>query len=581
MHAGVNNTRRLSAASACAAAMFVMISPGGAKSVFASAPASHAASATRPASSPATQPATRPAKAEAAPANRLPEPVIVAEAIRDLGDSSWRVREEAQRKLASAGPPALPQLEKALASRDAEVSQRASAVVSDIRKDLREGESNAMEKARLWKAPVPEGITSPPAVGGGIVCFHTLEGVLQAVEANTGKAKWSFDEAAKEMAGDSIKAKANQLVSVGFPSLPPPFIDGERVYVAAQPGRLYALGLDKGDVKWKSATAAGFAPPAASGGKVFAAGSEKDILAWDAVTGREIWRGDLAAGCAVRPAVLGGKVYAAGRDNQLYAFDANTGNRGKIGSELAKDATDLLVTGDGGLIVRTSEGISRVDLAAGKAAWTYSLPLNADMVRAVAQAQAQAGAKPGVRRQSEETLAACGSAIYTSYADEVHAIDASNGKSLWTWKAELSAEEGAKNQKNQVINFQGRVVIVGGGQVVIQGKGVIMVGNGGGQFFVRDGAVDGTLSIPCVDGERLYVASSAGLHCVDIKTRAELWRLASAEMIAVRPVVADGVLYYGAVDVNSLRNGAAGGKAPANESGLHAIELRSTTRTAK
>ena len=75
---------------------------------------------------------------------------------------------------------------------------------------------------------------SSPAVAGGIVYIGDLTGVLHAVDAATGKAKWTFKT------GAEIKSS--------------PVVAGTRVLIGSYDGSLYALDAATGKQVWKVET---------------------------------------------------------------------------------------------------------------------------------------------------------------------------------------------------------------------------------------------------------------------------------------------------------------------------------------
>lgn len=453
--------------------------------------------------------------------------------VKDLGDSSWKVREAAQAKLTAAGKAAVAPLEKAVESEDPEVRQRAQSILQEIRKNLAEGASAAVAKARLWKSPVPDGVASPAAVSGGTVCFLSFDGTLRAVDANTGKPRWTFEDLVKE----SQPRNQTQVIYT-MPTLPAPVISGGLVVAASHSGRAYAIDLASGDLKWKSATGDGFAPPAVADGRVFLGGVEDgDFRALDLVSGKEIWKADLGAGCAARPVVIGGAVFAATRNGEVFALDANIGQRRAVASELA-DVTGLAVLPGGLLGVRTGDAVVCLDPETGRQKWSYSLPgdpvaaRNALLIARNARAANNRRAGPPI---GEETLLAAGDVVYTVGGGQVHAIASADGKGLWTFQPRSKEEDqGGDGPNGMVVNIQAGGAIIMGGQ---------------GRFILR-GMGAGGLTMPCVDGGTMYLASPMGLHAVDLKSRAELWRLEGEGGIVARPTVADGVLYYGTSDLS-------------------------------
>ena len=75
---------------------------------------------------------------------------------------------------------------------------------------------------------------SSPAVAGGTVYIGDLTGVLHAVDAATGKARWTFKT------GAEIKSS--------------PVVAGNRVLIGSYDGSLYALDAATGKQLWKAST---------------------------------------------------------------------------------------------------------------------------------------------------------------------------------------------------------------------------------------------------------------------------------------------------------------------------------------
>lgn len=457
-----------------------------------------------------------------------PDKAPVAENVKKLGDSSWRAREDAQKDLIDSGGAAVEELEKALKSEDTEVRQRAESTLEAIRKNLREGSSQAIAKNRLWKSSVKAGVGSPVAAAGGTVCFMGINGTLRAVDAN-GKPKWVLDDVVKERAAN------RQVTSYGTPTYAAPRIADGVVYVSSQTGRVYAVDLDSGEVKWKSASADGFTWPEVAGGVVYVGGTDKGVFAINAATGKQVWRAELAGGATVRPVLIGPTLYVAGRDGSIYAFDANSGQGKTLASGMG-GVTDLVATADGGLVARAAEAIVSLDLSTGKPKWTYPVPgasamPQVVMLQALVVRQQNAPGNSSPRHQGEDSVIVAGDCLCLSVYQEVHAVDAATGKQKWVYKPEAKADDAAANGAAGA-NMQGVVVMGGQGRVILRGRNVIGFGGAG------------AMSVPCIEGTTMYVADAAGLHAIDVKTRQELWRLESG-IISARPTVIDGILYYG------------------------------------
>lgn len=151
---------------------------------------------------------------------------------------------------------------------------------------------------------------------------------------------------------DTLVKKWSVPVGEGHAS---PVIVGGRVFVLSREGDLEimrCLALEDGKVHWLDSYAAPYemhpaalrhgkgpkATPAVAAGRVFAVGINGTLSAWDAATGRVLWRKSFsddfkntspAFGAAASPLVDGSNVivHVGGRNNgALTAFDATTGD---------------------------------------------------------------------------------------------------------------------------------------------------------------------------------------------------------------------------------------------------------------
>ncbi|HUS47149.1 MAG TPA: PQQ-binding-like beta-propeller repeat protein [Phycisphaerae bacterium] len=452
-----------------------------------------------------------------------------ADLVRKLGSESWRTREEAQKELIRRGEPAVDELTKAMDSDDPEVRQRAEATLKAIRKEARESKDKAILESVLWKSSVKEGVASAPAVSKGVVCFMGSDGSLRAVDAKTGKAKWSFQD--KEAAKEQARAPGPQVVTGGAQG-PAPLIADGTVYVSARAGHIYAVDLATGRLKWKSASADGFGPPAIAGGVLYVGGTDGGVYALDAATGKQSWRGELPNGAAVAPVVVGKTVYVADKDKNVHALAAATGQKRTLASGLTAAVVGMVAVGDEMLVVRTTDGLTALDLRTGQSKWSHPLPthqpLQAMNVRfQVAGGQINAADIAAQYDGAGRPVLQAG-VLYAAGTNEIHAIDAASGKQLWSYKPKPKAGQ-AQAQVRQVFVGNAGVVVIGGqGRVIMQGVGTRLI------------------SPPCIDGGMMYVGSSYGLHAVELKTRQELWRLETTQPVQLCPTAADGTLYFAA-----------------------------------
>jgi outer membrane protein assembly factor BamB len=91
-----------------------------------------------------------------------------------------------------------------------------------------------------WKAQMSSDVLSPPAVGEGVVVVHSVDNRIVAFDAQTGVRRWN------------TQRTAPPLVLRGAPGL---VIDSGTVYAAMPGGKLLALTINNGGVRWEAAVA--------------------------------------------------------------------------------------------------------------------------------------------------------------------------------------------------------------------------------------------------------------------------------------------------------------------------------------
>jgi eukaryotic-like serine/threonine-protein kinase len=193
-----------------------------------------------------------------------------------------------------------------------------------------------------WQTQVSSTWLMPPMVADGILYTGSGDGVLYALNAETGELIWSTGgfgqlESTGAIAGDMIitggelvQALDRQIGNVlwsfrtGYFVQGSPLIVADRVYVATD-HVVFALDLQSGQLIWRVATGnegAFMGAPAYDEGVIYTTGG-KLLLALDAETGKELWRvekNEMFLGLAV----TNGFVYVGNWDHHLYAFDQST-----------------------------------------------------------------------------------------------------------------------------------------------------------------------------------------------------------------------------------------------------------------
>ncbi len=302
--------------------------------------------------------------------------------------------------------------------------------------------SNVSHLQVTWRSePIGENYFSSPTVSGGMVYVGTFSGSLFALDAATGKTRWSTNPHSTTTTGNSsTPAVANGIV-----------------YISLEDERLYAFDAVTGTSLWVSpASQAIRSSPTVVKGVVYAT-SEEAVYAFDAASGNLRWVSSVSAGNSP-VAVANNLLYVTVASNgagqgRVYALDATSGQTHWI-SDLITDGIDdnssptvanglvYIGSGDGGLVA--------FDAATGKKRWltaptlgsTGSSPAVAhgkvyhtrDQVYAF---DAITGVPLWVSENvgafnSDSTIVANG-VIYVSSAGDnsVHALDAATGQTLW------------------------------------------------------------------------------------------------------------------------------------------------------
>jgi outer membrane protein assembly factor BamB len=263
-----------------------------------------------------------------------------------------------------------------------------------------------------WQNPlgVPSSaffLESSPAVANGVVYVGSVEGIVYALNANTGARLWSF------ATGREVESS--------------PAIANGVVYVGSDDGNLYALNASTGAKLWSVAINTNFPPsgflmpssPAVVNGVVYV-GAGDNVVALNAGTGARLWsvtNGDQTSSPAVANGVVymgsvAGIVYAlnAGTGAQLWSFDTDSAGENGIFSSPA--------VANGVVYVGSNNGnVYALNASTGVKLWSYL-----------------AGPQPNFQVFSSPAVAN-GVVYFGSFDGNVYALNASTGALLWSFPA--------------------------------------------------------------------------------------------------------------------------------------------------
>lgn len=160
--------------------------------------------------------------------------------------------------------------------------------------------------AQIWKHVLPDKVVSTPCVAGGEVLVGCTDGLGYGLSLETGRVLW------KVKTGGRIRASA-AAGSGGF-------------YLPSYDGKLYAVSQGSGARRWTQRVGGELSStPAVDAGRVVV-GGDGGVYAFDAATGKSLWRFRTRA--PVRSFILieGNRVYGGCNDRHLYCLDAADGD---------------------------------------------------------------------------------------------------------------------------------------------------------------------------------------------------------------------------------------------------------------
>lgn len=171
-----------------------------------------------------------------------------------------------------------------------------------------------------WRTQLTSEVLSQPRVGGGRVVVRTLDGKLFGLDAASGEERWSYDGGVPNLSvrGTSSPVVVSGVTIAGFDN-----------------GRIAAVESAAGEVLWEGIVsdprgrselerlADVDANPVFEGGVVYAASYKRAVAAFDAETGRALWRRGIESqsGLAIDSDLL----YVADTDGSVHALDRLSG----------------------------------------------------------------------------------------------------------------------------------------------------------------------------------------------------------------------------------------------------------------
>jgi len=182
----------------------------------------------------------------------------------------------------------------------------------------------------IWQFPSGESVLAAPAIEGSRVYFGSYDGSVYSLDASTGRLLWKRD--------------------TGKPVVSTPALAGDRVIVGSRSYDLFGLEAETGAVAWKRYLWFSWveSSPVVRDGIAYVGSSDAAALyAFDARSGRPVWKTDVWGWAWGQPAVSDRRVYMG---------------------------TSAL----GGYAVGHRAGVMALDRVTGRPAWRYVAPPVAD-----------------------------------------------------------------------------------------------------------------------------------------------------------------------------------------------------------
>ena len=270
---------------------------------------------------------------------------------------------------------------------------------------------NASTGTLMWSSATRGPVYSSPAVVNGVVYVGSCDGNVYALNASTGAKLWSYATPIAE--GQSCVISA------------PTVVNGV-VYVGSDDSSVYALNANDGTKLWRFSTGDGVvSSPAVANGMVYVGSENGYMYGVNAKTGALIWKvltgigkyGQIN-GVSSSPSVANGIVYFGGGDNGVYALSATTG------ALIWRYGTGYYVfsspaVADGVVYITSVDGLMyALNASNGAEVWYYIINPDGYLSGSLAASPAVAN---GV--------------VYlaTPVTNEVYALEAKTGASLWTY----------------------------------------------------------------------------------------------------------------------------------------------------
>jgi outer membrane protein assembly factor BamB len=302
----------------------------------------------------------------------------------------------------------------------------------------------------LWFFRAHSLVEFPPAVAYGRLYFANADGTLFAVDTKRVKARWTYRTHRCTAATPAVD---NHTVFMTFLNKPP--CNATR---SGLDGVVVALNADTGKVRWRVKIAPSESSPLVVDGVVYVGDWNGKVYALSAATGATRWT--FQTGDKVKDAVAyaGGRVYFGSYDHHLYALNARTGKlfwsasaQQRLGARGRFYSTPAVAYGR--VYIGSTDGkVYSFGATSGKLRWSHGTGDYVYASPAVWQERVFAGSYNGtmyafdaatgdVRWKFKANGAISGSPIvisdilyFSTLKGRTYGLDPRSGKVLWTFR---------------------------------------------------------------------------------------------------------------------------------------------------
>lgn len=172
-----------------------------------------------------------------------------------------------------------------------------------------------------WRARVSSEVLAAPAIGAGLVIVRSIDNRIFAFGAEDGKRRWVYQRAASSLI---VRTPAGAVIA------------GDSVYAGFRGGKLAAIALSNGGLRWEATVALPrgatelervtdvVGDPVVQGREVCAAAYQGRVACYEIGSGRQVWARELSSlnGLSMDARYA----FAADERGAVHALDRTSGN---------------------------------------------------------------------------------------------------------------------------------------------------------------------------------------------------------------------------------------------------------------